>query len=200
MNPENSRKNNRLHETFSHFTLIIHSAVKNLLFIPNHFDATWSSQKTTELNNLTRILLARAYPLYQIIKNIKTPWPTTAITCCPKEHRRQKPKFPPLYFLPLTLAKYSWQLYIRISTQLLMTPHSPLFDHPNHYQFIPILAAFTTILSTLHEHMAPHSRISNTNTPTHPHTPIQTYPQWYTHVDVTLVVTFLSSSIPDTPN
>ena len=38
-----------------------------------------------ELNNLTHILLAHAYPLHLIIENIKKLWPTTAITCYPNE-------------------------------------------------------------------------------------------------------------------
>ena len=41
-----------------------------------------------ELSNLTRILLAQAYPLHLIIKCIKEPWPTIAITCYPNEHHR----------------------------------------------------------------------------------------------------------------
>ena len=49
-----------------------------------------------ELNNLTRILLARAYPLNLIIKNIKKLWTTTAITCYPNKDHRKKPKFFPL--------------------------------------------------------------------------------------------------------
>ena len=48
-----------------------------------------------ELNNLTRILLARAYPLHLINKNIKKPWSTAAITCCPNKHHIQKPTFSP---------------------------------------------------------------------------------------------------------
>ena len=47
----------------------------------------------TELSNLTRIFLACAYPLHLIIKNIKKPWPTAAITCYPNEHHIQKPTF-----------------------------------------------------------------------------------------------------------
>ena len=41
-----------------------------------------------EHNNLTRILLACAYLLH-LIKNIKKPSPTIAITCYPNEHHRQ---------------------------------------------------------------------------------------------------------------
>ena len=76
-----------------------------------------------------------------------------------------------------TFSDYSRQLYIRFDTQLPMTSHSPLFGHPNPYQPILNTAALTTILSTLHKHMAPHGRIPNTITHIHPHKPIQTYPQ-----------------------
>ena len=153
-----------------------------------------------ELNNLTRVLLDCAYPLHLIIKNKKKPWSTTAIICYPNEHHRQKPTFSPFQLLSQTLANYSGQLYIRISTIMPITPYSPPFDHPKPYQPIPNPAAFITILSTLHKHMAPHSRIPNTTTHTHLHTPIQTYRQWYTHGDITTVVTLVSSSIPSTRN
>ena len=43
-----------------------------------------------------------------------------------------------------------------------MTPRSPPFGHPNPYQSIPSPAVFTTILSTLHKHMALHGRIAST--------------------------------------
>ena len=49
-----------------------------------------------ELNNLTHILLAHAYPPHLIIKDIKKTLPSTAITCYPNEHHRQKPTFSPL--------------------------------------------------------------------------------------------------------
>ena len=62
-----------------------------------------------------------------------------------------------------------------------MTPHSPLFGHPNPYQPIPNPATFTTILFILKKHIVPHGRIPNTTTHLHPHTPIQTYTQIYTH-------------------
>ena len=60
-----------------------------------------------ELNNLTRILLAYVYPLHFIIKNIKKPWSTTAITCHSNEHQRQKSTFSPLQLFSQTLANYS---------------------------------------------------------------------------------------------
>ena len=41
-----------------------------------------------EPKNLIRILLACAYPLHFIIKNIKKPWHITAITRYPNEHQR----------------------------------------------------------------------------------------------------------------
>ena len=58
-----------------------------------------------------------------------------------------------------------------------MAPHSPTFGHLNPYQPVPSPTAFTTILSTLHKHMATHGKIPNTTTHTHPHTPIQAHPQ-----------------------
>ena len=48
--------------------------------------------------------------------------------------------------------------------------------------------------------MTPHGRISNTTTHTHSHTPIQIFPQWYTHGDITAVTTPVSFAILDTPN
>ena len=57
------------------FTSTTHLAEKNLSFIHKRFDTTWLSPNTTSFrknfNNLTRILLAWAYPLHVIIKNIK---------------------------------------------------------------------------------------------------------------------------------
>ena len=46
-----------------------------------------------ELNNLTPILLACAYPLHLIIRNIKKPWVKAAITYYPNEHHKKKPTF-----------------------------------------------------------------------------------------------------------
>ena len=63
--------------------------------------------------------------------------------------------------------------------------------YPNLYQSILNPTIFITTLFTLHKYMALQSKIHSTTTPTHPHTPIQTYPQWYTHGNITIVVTHL---------
>ena len=50
--------------------------------------------------------------------------------------------------------------------------------------------------------MAPHDRIPNTTTDIHPHTPIQTHPQWYSHNYIPTVVTLPPPpfSLSDIPN
>ena len=68
-----------------------------------------------------------------------------------------------------------------------MTPHSPPFRHPNPYQPIPSRAALIKLLFILHKQMA-HGRIPYPTIHAHPHTPVQTYPQWYTHGDITTVI------------
>ena len=65
---------------------------------------------------------------------------------------------------------------------------------------LPNPAVFITTLFTQRKHLAPHSKTPSTTTHTHPHTPIRTYPQWYTHGDITAVVIPISSSIAYTPN
>ena len=65
---------------------------------------------------------------------------------------------------------------------------------------LPNPAVFISTLFTLHKHLASHSKTPSTTTHTHPHTPIRTYPQWYTHGDITAVVISISSSIAYTPN
>ena len=93
------------------------------------------------------------------------------------------------------MSNYSQRLYVRIVTQLPITPHSPLSVSPNLHQAIPNPTTFRTILPTLHKHVASHSRIPNTNTHTHPHThPVQTYAQWCTHSDISTVTTRLLPS------
>ena len=89
--------------------------------------------------------------------------------------------------------------YTEIGTLLPTTPHSPPFGHP-HFISLPNPAVFITTLFTQHKHLAPHSKTPSTTTHTHPHTPIRTYPQWYTHGDITAVVIPISSSIAYTPN
>ena len=86
------------------------------------------------------------------------------------------------YVAPLLLPSQSWanssrKQYTRTGAPLPMTQHSPPFGHANPYQPIPNPVAYTTILSTLHKHMGPHNRNTNTTTHTYPHTPLHAYPQ-----------------------
>ena len=72
-----------------------------------------------EFNNLTRVLHARAYPLHLIIKNIKKPWPTAAVTCHPNAH-------------PHTLIRTYPQWYTHGDTTTVVTPvFSSIPDTPN---------------------------------------------------------------------
>ena len=124
-----------------------------------------------ELSNLTCILLARAYPLHLIIKNIKK-----ALTHNRNHLLSQGTPQTGINILPIVtpfsdMGKVLTEPNIEIGTILLMKPFSPPFGHLNPYQTTPNLAAFTTTLLTLHKHMAPHSRTPNTTTRTHPHTP-----------------------------
>ena len=141
-----------------------------------------------ELNNLTCILLAREYPLHLIIKNIKKALIHNRNNLLSQQTPQTETNILPIV-TPFSdiLANYPRQLYIRIGTQLSMTPQFPLYGHPNPYQPIPNPAAFTTILSTLHKYMAPHNRIPNTTTRNtslhqyrHTHSDIRTviHPQW----------------------
>ena len=151
-----------------------------------------------ELNNLTRILLARAYPLQLFIKNIKK-----ALTRSRNNLLSQRTPHTETNILPIVIR------FSDIGNLLSAIIHrnwsnvaddTALFGHPNPYQPITNPAIFITTLLTMHKHIAPHSRISGTATHTPPHTRIQKYPQWYTHGDITTVVTIVSSSILDTLN
>ena len=80
------------------------------------------------------------------------------------------------------MANYSRQLYIRIGTQLPMTPHATIWSSKPLSAYTKS-SSITTIMSTLHKHMAFHCRIPNAATHMHPHTPIKTY----RHSDITYV-------------
>ena len=99
------------------------------------------------------------------------------MTCFLNEHHSQKLPFSPLSLPSQSWANSSRQQYIRTGTPSPVTPHSPPFGHANPYQPIKKPVAYTTILSTLHKHMAPHNRNTNATTHIHPHTPLDAYPQ-----------------------
>ena len=148
-----------------------------------------------ELNNLTCILLVRAYPLHLIIKNIKK---ALTHSCNCLLFQRTPPRTE-TNVLPIITPFSEWSnnsqpLYTEIGTLLPATTHSPPSGHPNLYQPTPNPTVFITTLFTLHKHMVPHSKTPRTTTHTHPHTPIRTYPH------ITTVVTPVFSSILDTPN
>ena len=98
-----------------------------------------------ELNNLTRILLARAYPLHLIIKSIKK-----ALTHSRNDLLSQRTPQSVTNILPIVTPFQSWanssrQQYIRTGTPLPMTPRFPHFGHLNPCQPIQNPAAYTTI-------------------------------------------------------
>ena len=143
-----------------------------------------------ELNNVARILLARAYPLHLIIKSIKKPWPTTQLPVIPT-NTTDRNQHSPIVTPFSDIAKLTAANNIRIGTPL-------PFVYLNPYRSSSSQAAFTTILSILHEDMAPNGRICNNATHTH-----RIYQYRHTVMypaDITTVVTLFSSSIPDTPN
>ena len=125
-----------------------------------------------ELNNLTHILLAHVQPLYLVCKNIKKPSSTPAVTRYLNGHYTQKQIFSPLSLTSQTQENHSQLPSIRIGTQLLMVPRFSLSSHLNLYLPIQNLAAFTTILSTLHKHVAHHNTISKIATHINLHRPI----------------------------
>ena len=108
-----------------------------------------------ELNNLTRILLARAYPLHLIIKNIKKALTHNCINLLSQR-------------TPQTVTNIL--LYTRIGTQLPITPHSPLFGHVNPYHVYQI-QQHSQPSCPLKKDIASHARIPNT-THIHPQAPI----------------------------
>ena len=98
LNPEHSRqKSIKNQPTAWHYftsTLTNHLAVKKVSFIHKHFNKTWSSQKTTSRRkNLTtwHIFYWLVHICYTLLlKTLKKPWPTIAITCYPKKHHSKK--------------------------------------------------------------------------------------------------------------
>ena len=123
-----------------------------------------------EINNLKRTLLAHTYPLHFIIKNIKK-----ALTYNPNALLFQRTSQTVTNILPIitpfsdidklfTATINNWHAIADETTLSTVWPSKPLSATTNP-------AAFTTIMSTLHKHMAPHGRIPNTTTHIHPHTP-----------------------------
>ena len=140
-----------------------------------------------ELNNLTRILLARAYLLHLIIKNIKQ-------ALIHNRNHLLSQRTPQTESNILAIANYSQLIYMGIGTMLPMILHSPPFRHPNSYQSIPNPAVFITTLFTLHKHLTPHGRIPNTTTHTHAYVniniPTMIYPWRYNHNGYTCFLNF----------
>ena len=155
-----------------------------------------------ELNNLTRILLARAYPLHLIITNIKKLSSTPAATSCLNGHHIQKQSFFPSSFpsqtlifsipsipSPFTLIATTlknWHIIADDATLSAIWPSKPL---PVYSKSSIIL---TAILSTLHKHMAYHNTIPSTVTHIHLHTPKHTCK--HTHSNYTILFSPISNS------
>ena len=146
-----------------------------------------------ELNNLTRILLARAYPLHLIIKNIKE-----ALTHSRNYLLSQRTPHTETNILPIITP------FSNMSRQFTATIHRNWHIVVNNITLSTIwpskpLSAYTKSNSihnhlVLYKHMVPHSKTPRTITHTHSHTPIRAYPH------ITTVVTPGFFSIPDTPN
>ena len=147
-----------------------------------------------ELNNLTRILLARAYPLHLIIKNIKK-----ALTHSRNYLLSQRTPHTETNILPIITP------FSNMSRQFTATIHRNWHIVVNNITLSTIwpskpLSAYTKS-NSIHNHLV-HSaqtygssqKVPRTTTHTHPHTPIRTYPH------ITTVVTPVSSSIRETPN
>ena len=139
-----------------------------------------------EPNNLIRILLARAYPLHLIIKNIRKsldPQPQLPVISTNTTYKDQHSSHynPSLRHGQTTHSHHTQKL-----------AHFCQRHHTLHHlaiQYTP-----NPILFTLHKHRVARGRTTRTTTHTHPHTPIRTYPH------ITTVVTPAFSSIPGTPN
>ena len=127
-----------------------------------------------ELNNLTRILLAHAYPLHLIIKNIKEPLTRSRnyLLCQPTPHTETnilsvRAPFSDIGKQLTAIIHRNWHNVAKDTTLNSIWPS----------KLIPNPTVFITTLLTLHKHMALQGRIPSTTTQTHSHTPIQIYPQ-----------------------
>ena len=129
-----------------------------------------------ELNNLTRILLARAYPLHLIIKNIKK-----ALTHNCNYLLSQRTPHTETNILHIItpfsdMGKQLTRSYTEIGTLLPTIPHSPPSGYPDLCRptLNPTVFIATLFITTLDKHMVPHSKIPRTTTHSHSHTPIRT--------------------------
>ena len=115
-----------------------------------------------ELNHLTRVFLARAYPLDLIIKIIKNALIYTRSNSQSLLRQRQ---------IIHNLHLNNWKTIANNDT-------FPPSGHISRYLYMQNPAAFATILSTPYKYMAHHHTISNSstkmqlNTPTHANAPI----------------------------
>ena len=82
-----------------------------------------------ELNNLTCILLACAYPLHLIIKNTKKALTHNRKALLSQQTPQSETKILPIVTPFLGIGK--------LFTHLPKTPHCPPFGHPNSYESIP---------------------------------------------------------------
>ena len=128
-----------------------------------------------ELNNLTRIQLARAYPLYLIIKNIKKAFTRNC------NHLLSQWTRPTENNIFLTVTPFSdigkqltaiihrnWHNFANDSTLSSIWSSRPL----SAYAKSSSIHNHIVHLFTLQKHATPHGRIPSTTTYAHPHTPI----------------------------
>ena len=132
--------------------------------------------RQAQLNNLTRIPLARAYPRHVIIKNIKK-----SLTHSRNYLLSQRTPHADNNILPIitpfldtgkqltAIIHRYWHIVVNNTTLSTIWPSNLCHNTPNPTVFI-------TTLFTLHKHMVHHSKTPRTTTHTHSHTPIQTYP------------------------
>ena len=114
-----------------------------------------------DLNNLTRILLVRAYPLHLIIKNRKT-WSTIAITCYPLCVKTQHTGY--LYWILPPLLRFAIPS-ARINNNLCITRYPGCRRFP--YDEQVILIFYYTVLSLSLEKSS-NTRITINICPPHP--------------------------------
>ena len=135
-----------------------------------------------EPNNLIRILLARAYPLHLVIKNIKKtldPQPQLPVISTNTTYKDQHS------------SHYNPSLRRGQTTDSHHTQKLAHFCQRHHnLHHLAIQPTPNPTLFTLHKNRVAHGKTPRTTT----HTPIRTYPH------ITTVVTPAFSSIPGTPN
>ena len=140
-----------------------------------------------ELNNVTRILFARAYPLLLIIKNIKKALTHSRNYLLSQQTPDTETNIFPVHYNPFLRHGQTTHSHYTQKLAHCCQQHHTLFH-------LAIQPTPNPTLFTLHKHMLPHGETPRTTTHTHPHTPKRTYPH------ITTVVTPVFSSIPDTPN